>query len=267
MKRFKKQAPFFGIAILLVVALVGGTFAYFSQTSTASNFLSAKNYDSTLTEAFTPPQDGNFTPGVEYAKSVGVTNSGDVGMLVRIKYEEFWNGVKVLDPLLTYADAVDGWYDGATEADSVVAKKAGLTTLNGNGDWVYGGDGYYYFTGELQPGDSTDKFIESIMLKASTLTSTTVYSVVFWNAETQAYTVAADYADDTAIAAELDALPAGSYVSSKVSNVTPAMSAVGSYELKFTAETIQSVSDAATVWQTSATTLAVDTFLGGFILP
>ncbi len=264
MKRFKKQAPFFGIAILLVVALVGGTFAYFSQTSTASNFLSAKNYDSTLTEAFTPPQDGNFTPGVEYAKSVGVTNSGDVGMLVRIKYEEFWDGTAVT---LTYADAEGGWYDGATETDSVVAKKAGATTLNPIGDWVYGGDGYYYFTGELHPGDSTDKFIESIMLKASTLTSTTVYSVVFWNAGTQAYTVAADYADDTAIADALGALPTGSYVSSKVSNVTPAMSATGSYELKFTAETIQSVREAATVWQTSATTAAVDTFLAGFILP
>ena len=55
MKRFKKRAPVLAIAALLLVVFVGGTFAYFSQTSTAENFLTALKYDSTITEAFIPP--------------------------------------------------------------------------------------------------------------------------------------------------------------------------------------------------------------------
>jgi|GEM_PF-2218102 len=247
MKKLRRKAPLLGIAVLLAVAMIGGTFAYFSQTSSASNFLSANNYNSTLTEAFTPPTDGNFTPGVEYAKVVGVENTGDVGMLVRIKYEESWDGTPVT---LAYADAVSGWYDGDTEPDSAVAKKAGLTTFNDNGDWAYGGDGWYYFLAELQPGDSTDSFIESIMLKNTTLTSVTSYDVIFWNAGTEMYTTVATYADEDAIATALGSLPDDSYVSSKVVNTENTMANTGLYELKFTVETIQTVPEAIATWPT-----------------
>jgi alternate signal-mediated exported protein len=256
--------------------MIGGTFAYFSQTSSASNFLSANNYNSTLTEDFTPPQDGNFTPGVEYEKVVGVENTGNVGMLVRISYQEYWNNIAVFTSNTEYADAAsvdpdgagplsaDMYYDTAVDPSDVL-KEAGDTALNSNGNWVYGGDGWYYFLAELQPEDSTDSFIDSIMLKNSTLTSVTSYDVIFWNEETEMYTTVATYADQAAIDAALELLPTGSYVSSKVGNTAFTMANTGSYELKFTVETVQSVSEAATIWKSSATVAGVDTFLDGFI--
>ena len=48
----KKMAA--GIAGLAIVALVGGSLAYFNQTMSASNNFSTKQYGSTLTEDFTP---------------------------------------------------------------------------------------------------------------------------------------------------------------------------------------------------------------------
>ncbi|MFU8795478.1 MAG: SipW-dependent-type signal peptide-containing protein, partial [Dethiobacteria bacterium] len=53
MKKFKRTAPVLGILLLFLVAIIGGTFAYFSQTSSVSNFLSANAYNSVLTETFT----------------------------------------------------------------------------------------------------------------------------------------------------------------------------------------------------------------------
>ena len=262
MKRFKKRAPVLAIAALLLVVFVGGTFAYFSQTSSASNFLEAKAYDSTLTESFTPPEDGNFTPGVAVAKAVGIENTGDVGMLVRIKYEEFWTVAGLRTPVvLTYADAVGGYYDGDAESDSYVAKLAGNTSFNSNGNWVYGGDGYYYFTDELAPGEVTDKFIESIMLKESSMSETTSYDVVFWDATLQTYTTVERFTSETAIQTALTTLGGSSYVSSKVVNTTIAFDQLGSYELTFSVDTVQAVSDAADGW-TTPTTTAVTTFLG-----
>ena len=55
----KKMAA--GIVGLAIVALVGGSLAYFNQTMTATNNFSTKQYGSTLTEDFIPEKD--WEPG------------------------------------------------------------------------------------------------------------------------------------------------------------------------------------------------------------
>jgi alternate signal-mediated exported protein len=270
MKKLRRMAPAIGIVLICLIAIIGGTFAYFTQTSSASNFLSANAYNSELTETFMPPQDGNFTPGVEIDKVVGVTNTGDVSMLVRIKYEEFWDNIPVS---LTYADSVsDGetppryWYDGDTEVDSVVAKLAGDTTVNPLGNWVYGGDGWYYFLARLDADDVTDPFIEAIMLKASTVETSTTFTVVFWDADLEGYTAEATFANEAAYLAALALLDEGSYISSIVTNQIATYDQLGLYELKFTVQTVQAVSEPAALWQATVTVAAVETFLDDFII-
>jgi alternate signal-mediated exported protein len=276
MKKFRRKLPLIAIAMLAITALIGGTFAYFSQSSSASNFLKANAYNSTLTETFTPPQDGNFTPGVEVDKVVGVTNTGDVGMLVRIKYEEFWGGTPVA---LTYADpilyepvvstgeptAVEGYYFD-TGAPSAVLKEAGYDPTT-SGTWKYGGDSYYYYLSELNSTEATDSFITSIMLKMDTMDSITTYSGYYWDAINEAYVPFADLTTKPTNADAVIAVGLGAYVSSVIENTEYTFTNDGVYELKFTVDTVQSVDAAATDWIGSASVTEVETFLAGFQMP
>jgi len=269
MKRLRRKAPLLGIAVLLLVAFVGGTFAYFSQTSTAENYLTALNYDSTITEAFTPPADGAFAPGVEIDKAVGVTNSGQVPMLVRITYDEYWSNLTYpivskldSDGLADYGDAVTGVYDGAGDTDSYVQKNGFDADL-----WVYGGDGYYYYLAEVLPGTATTPFIKSIMLKMETTTPTTSYVLRWWDASltTPAF-VEETFTDITALDArklEISALGGGSYLVNVISSQNT-NAPEGSYTLTFTTETVQAIEEGADAWlagTTPITTPAVLTFL------
>ena len=273
MKRLKRKAPLLGIAVLLLVAFVGGTFAYFSQTSTAENYLTALNYDSTITEAFTPPADGAFAPGVEIDKAVGVTNSGQVPMLVRITYDEFWSNSayaivsKSDDTPELFADygiAVSGAYDGDGDLDSLVKKYGGDTTK-----WVYGGDGYYYYLEELAPLGSTASFITDIMLKMETTTPTTSYVLRWWDGTNKAF-VDETFDEETALAdlttrkAEIAALTDGSYLVNVISSQNT-NAPEGSYTLTFTTETVQAIYEGAQAWLTATTppTGEVATWLTG----
>lgn len=263
MKKLQRKLPLVGIAILAMVALIGGTFAYFSQTSSVDNYLTARDYDSTLQETFTPPEDGNFTPGVTVPKDVSVYNSGDVGMLVRITYEEYWDSVLNAGLVLDEYDA-SGYYNGDADPSSYVMKTAG--SFLDDPDWVYGDDGWYYYMAELAPGETTTSFITEIMLKASSLTTTTEYVLRWWDgtavAEAAPETFATQGELDTRIA-EIGALVDGSYVISVVTNENSLLDQTGDYQLTITAETVQAVSDAAAVWEAESLNATVDAFLAG----
>lgn len=253
MKRFKKQAPFFGIAILLVVALVGGTFAYFSQTSQATNYLTALAYDSNITEQFTPPADGVFAPGVQIDKKVGVTNSGQIPMYVRISYEEMWsNGLYPTVGTGEYATYAASFYDTTLAADNTLISYVKKHTSST--DWVYGNDGYYYYNKILTPGTSTSTFIDYIMMNESLQTQTTVYTVNYYDGTTKALTpitgVTPSNLDDTK--ASITDKTDGSYLISVISNVTTGAPS-GNYTLTFTTETVQAIPDGLNSWTTLPT--------------
>ncbi|MBW6467742.1 MAG: BsaA family SipW-dependent biofilm matrix protein [Coriobacteriia bacterium] len=266
MRKIKKSLPLFGMIALVVAIAIGGTFAYFSQTGTAENYLTTMTYDSTITEDFTPPADGAFAPDVEIDKEVGVTNTGEIPFLVRIKYEEAWNGTPVS---LTYADAVNTpsgsevWiYDGDTEDDSVVKKiKYGETA-----GWTYGGDGYYYYLAELDPGQTAPSFIDSIMLKASTVNEDTSWVLTWWDG------TAADYVDETFTSqgavddrkAAIMLMEDGSYLVNVIENTKTTLDMEGGYTLTFTMETVQAIEEGADSW-TTPTVTDVITFLGGVL--
>lgn len=175
MKVNKKMAAVAGLGAL---ALVGGSFAYYFESGSLDNPLSTGKYNTQLVEDFTPPTE-DMKPGVNWDKVVGAQNTGDYPVLVRIKMDEKWvrkgedaaykelhsiddydkfNTVERKDgayPTMTVtADQVDD-NDGVTPAeDRTVIFKNILT----DGDWVDGGDGYWYWNGVLEKkGSGYDK--------------------------------------------------------------------------------------------------------------
>jgi alternate signal-mediated exported protein len=254
MRRVKKSLPAIALAAVLLITVIGGTFAYFSQTDTADNYISVKDYNSRLEENFDPPPDG-LTPEIEVAKEVGVRNTGEIPMIVRMTYTEYWDAVENAGLVLADPDG-DDMYNGDADNSSLVRKWAGT----GATGWLYGGDGYYYYMDVLAPGDVTDLFITAIELKDAAVVNTTLYSVTIWDDS------ADDFVTTTGLTeAAKDALIAGitapDYLSQVISNTTSTLPGGKDYRLTITTETLQAVSEAAATWTPSV--VAVQTLLAG----
>lgn len=175
MKVNKKVAAVAGLGAL---ALVGGSFAYYFESGSLDNPLSTGKYNTQLVEDFTPPTE-DMKPGVNWDKVVGAQNTGDYPVLVRIKMEEKWvrkgaaDAYKELHSIEDYAkfNTVKekvGAYSSMTVTADQVNDKDGLTPVDDktvvfkniltNGDWVDGGDGYWYWNGVLEKkGSGKDK--------------------------------------------------------------------------------------------------------------
>lgn len=179
--KLNKKAGLVGVA---AVALVGGTWAYYTGSLSLENPLDTGHYDNVLVEDYTPPTEV-VKPGAEITKEVGVKNTGDYPVMVRIKMDESWDrgdaniitlsskdGAKFLINYdedkkaylanqATNADAPAGTTadtDGLTEGDeTVVAKTLDLT------HWVFNpADGYWYFNGVLGKGENSGNLMEKI---------------------------------------------------------------------------------------------------------
>lgn len=86
MKNKKKIA--LGAGALAVVMVAAGTFAWFTTTDKVENVFGMDNFDVTITEAFDKDDPIPLVPGTDVTKEVGVTNSGNVPVIVRVKLEE-----------------------------------------------------------------------------------------------------------------------------------------------------------------------------------
>ena len=72
------------LALVALVGIIGGTYAYFTSTATLSNEFTTGTYSTSVTEEFVSPS--NWTPGTTTAKKVNVTNNGSVEVAVRASY-------------------------------------------------------------------------------------------------------------------------------------------------------------------------------------
>ncbi|CAK7046491.1 MAG: hypothetical protein ENTB_02253 [Enterocloster aldenensis] len=174
----KKAAAGIGLGAL---ALVGGTFAYYSQTASLDNPLSTGKYTTQLVEDYTPPTE-DLKPGAKWDKNVGAENTGDYPVLVRVSMKENWSYKGAMDPyktILSNSELFDnGTYaggifdaaqindtDGLTPAeDGTVVHKNILTDAG----WIDGGDGYWYWNGVLEKKGS-DKSSTTHLLEGLTM--------------------------------------------------------------------------------------------------
>lgn len=149
---------------LLALAIVGCTWAYYSNSSSIDNQLSTKAYGSTITETFTPRDD--WQPGQKVEKVFAVKNTGGSDLVVRVKMKESWawggTSFKTLSSDMDRAkistvrqeDKADGL---VANDDTVVAKELDTTK------WVFY-EGYWYYKTLLTAGDTTSALLNSITL-------------------------------------------------------------------------------------------------------
>ena len=175
MKLSKRRATGF-IAGMLALVLVAGTWAYFTSTSTIKNEMNTLKYGSKTIEEFTP--GGDLEPGAKIDKKVGVTNTGEYDLVVRIKMDEQWSrggtvlktigatgnidtvtySITPVDP--TYTATQDSATDGLVNDDvhSIVYKSLNAV------QWVKGTDGYFYFKTKLTPNQTTATLMDFVAL-------------------------------------------------------------------------------------------------------
>lgn len=171
------------VAGVAAVALVGGTLAYWSSTTTINNPFSTNSYGGETVEEFNPKEGDGWEPGGTVDKVVSVNNTGDYSIFARVRFEETWTRkdtnedgeveVVTLDGYPMYSNTEDGKKNTLffptsaaaipAEGGSVVYKEINTNTT----DWIDGKDGYYYST-EILAGDDTDALLQSVTLLPET---------------------------------------------------------------------------------------------------
>lgn len=191
MKKMSKKAT--ALAGLGVLAVVGGTFAYYNQTVSLENPLTTGKYENELIEDYTPPTE-ELKPGATLDKKVGAKNTGDYPVMVRIRMDEVWRRNGDTNGFIKHSSKVDagntdefaaieigakGGYedefiatqgsdtDGQVNGDDSVVRKN--LTKDYREDWIYNpNDGYWYYNKILYKGDVTEKnLLDSITLASN----------------------------------------------------------------------------------------------------
>ena len=153
-KKIKKK-PLFFLLLLLVLGIVGTTFAYYYTEIAIPNQFRAMTYNVTIEEEF------NNTWGT---KKVSFVNNEETNtpVVLRINYNELWrkevNGVKLS-------------LDNNVNGTNVVIKN--WTTAFTN-DFIDGGDGWYYYKKTL-PAEASVQVLDSIALNESLISTSPYY--------------------------------------------------------------------------------------------
>lgn len=155
MKNITKKPLFFLLGIL-VISVIGGTFAYYYQNFSIPNQFKSMTYNVNLTEDF------NNDWGT---KKVYITNNetGNTNVVLRISYNEVW--IKTdMSNALTLSNTING--------NNLVTKSWTTTFTN---DFTDGLDGWYYYNKVLKPND-TIQILNSISLNTNLIENTIYYN-------------------------------------------------------------------------------------------
>lgn len=190
----KKLTAIGGLAAL---AVVGGTWAFFTQDTTIHNKLTTDGmYGLNTTEKFNPGSE--WASGTEVEKKITVKNTGTGAVLVRVKMDENWAYKGAQDELfgvwtsgqmeftnIQVDDSADG--DPTNDPSSVVHKNLDkdniqLDAVAKQEKWYLADDGYWYFCNKLEGGKATANLLNSIKLDDNTdmglMKNTYYYKVV-----------------------------------------------------------------------------------------
>ena len=139
----KKKKTLVAIIALLLVVVVGATFAYFQTSASFENVFNTGTYKLVTTEVFESPD--NWKPGDEIPKTITTKNEGTIDAAVRVSYTEQW-----LD-------------ENDQDITSQVAVGAAIINLDNTNKWTKEGN-YYYYNYILKPNDTTSSFMKSVTL-------------------------------------------------------------------------------------------------------
>lgn len=179
---------------ILAVAVVGGTWAYFNQTTTIDNPFSTTSFEGTTVEKFNPTDGGDWKPGVEVDKSVTAKNTGEGDVWVRVRFDEEWANAGVV-----IGSESDQFLPGSVNDNLQLDATDGKTAGDGSvvyknidaADWTKGSDGWYYYNETLGKGETTNSLMDSVTLCNNTdmgkYNESTYYKIVEKDADEPAF--------------------------------------------------------------------------------
>ena len=138
----KDKKALIALALVALIGVVGGTFAYYTSSAKLTNEFKTGTYSTSVKEEFVSPD--NWTPGTTTAKKVNVTNNGTVSIVARAKFKETWMAA-----------------DGVTELDGERNGEL-VAQFETGADWVLATDGYYYYNKTLGQNAASTNFIDSV---------------------------------------------------------------------------------------------------------
>ncbi|MBO5147851.1 MAG: hypothetical protein J6C24_04220 [Clostridia bacterium] len=146
----KNKWAFIALAGVLVMGTIGGTFAYFSNSTLFENIFEVPPYSVEYWEVFESPKD--WQPGDTTSKDVYAKNTGGDSIVVRAKIDsQGWVNANGKELPLTQDNEV-----------------AAIINFTENSKWILSEDGYYYYNETLEPDEETaDSFIDSVTFNAA----------------------------------------------------------------------------------------------------
>lgn len=84
----KKSNKLYGLVGLVVLCLISGTFAYWTQEIDVHNEFQTARYDTSVKEEFVSPE--NWLPGVEINKDVWLKNDGTIPVFAKVVIHQEW---------------------------------------------------------------------------------------------------------------------------------------------------------------------------------
>lgn len=141
-----RRKSYLGIAAMvsiLIAVISVSTFAWFQSTDAKENkFKTDFKYEVELVDEFKTPEKLEFNK--TYKKKVSVKNTGDIPAFARI----------LVFPELTLGDEVLP-IDDVVKIDYNISK---------NSNWIYGEDGYYYYTKVINPKSESEILFDEVSL-------------------------------------------------------------------------------------------------------
>ncbi len=146
----KNKKSLIAAGAIALIAIAGGTFAYFRYTETFENNFGLAKEEVAFTETFKSPD--NWSPCTETTKEFKVTNTGNIAVNARVKFTEGW--VKL--------DA-SGQPTSQTLPLTVNNENMAVVHFANPSDWVLNADGWYYYQGDIAATNGeTSLFIDKV---------------------------------------------------------------------------------------------------------
>ncbi len=127
-KKKTNKKPLIALAVLAIIGIIGGTFAYFTSTATFQNLFKTATYKTVVTETFQSPE--NWVPGTTTNKKVNVTNSGSIPVGARVCYVGTWNRGNLAASLVTVNKVNQGIWQAYNEVSNAQQISGCFKTVN-----------------------------------------------------------------------------------------------------------------------------------------
>ena len=146
-KYINKKSIIIASVMLLLLATVGTTLAYiFTETKPVENTFNPSKVSCAVVENNGTPVTGSVTNTGDIKENVQIKNTGDTDAYIRVAVVVNWMdeaGTKVW--ATKPVEGADGDY---------------TITYNLSNGWFNGGDGFYYYSKAVSPGESTSVLID-----------------------------------------------------------------------------------------------------------